>query len=201
MHSTIIQVQKQSPSVFGQFSQVSNNLGQFRFSIIRPHNDTHINVSNVSNLNWLLRSLFIQFQLGNPCSHLVVLAKLKLYSISSRSCRVKIAGLLGVWKCLLECQHWSPTKFAFANYNHCILWQTIFREGFTMKSENFAKHIFLKCPTNFFLRPKWHFTGVEDFNIEHWLEGYMSKITGTRGASIWNWVILSAKFCDVLAFS
>ena len=29
-----------------------------------------------------------------------------------------------------------------------------------MTSENFAKHIFVKCR-------KWHVAGVEDFNIKH----------------------------------
>jgi hypothetical protein len=145
MHLTIIQLQRQSPPVCGGF-QVSKNLAQSIFSIIRLHNDIHIKVSNVSSFNRLLQSLFTQLSLENPCSHIVVFAKLKLQSVPSRSCIVKIARIIGIWECLLECQDCSPTMFLCANCNHCFLWRVIFREAFTVTSGNFTKHIFVKCP-------------------------------------------------------
>jgi hypothetical protein len=70
--------------------QVSEVIAQSMFSIGRLHDDTHINASNVSSFNRLLRgSLFTQFCLENPRSHVVVLAKPELQSVPSRSCRVK----------------------------------------------------------------------------------------------------------------
>ena len=96
--------------------------------------------------NRLLRSLFTQFYLENPRSDIVVLAKSKLQSMSSQSCRVKIAGVIEIWKCLLECQDWSPSLFLSTNCSHCILWHAIFGEAFTMKGGNFAEHILVKCP-------------------------------------------------------
>ena len=99
-----------------------------------------------------------------------MLAKPKLQLVPSRSGRVKIARVVGTWKCLLECRNWSPTMFLFTNCNHdCILWQVGFGEAFTVKGGNFAEHIFVKCPKNeiLFWWPKWHLTCIKDFNIEH----------------------------------
>ena len=75
-----------------------------------------------------------------------MLGKPKLQWVPSRSRRVKITWVIGIWKCLLGCQDRSPAMFLFANCSHCILWQTIFGKAFTMTSGNFAKHIFVKCP-------------------------------------------------------
>ena len=104
--------------------------------------------------NRLLRSLFTQFYLENPRSDIVVLAKSTLQSMLSQSCRVKIAGVIEIWKCLLECQDWSPSLFLSTNCSHCILWHAIFGEAFTMKGGNFAEHILVKCPP-----PKKNFDG------------------------------------------
>ena len=115
------------------------------FSIKRPHYDTHINAINVSRFNRLVQSLFTQLCLQNPRSHIVVLAKPKLQLVPSWSCKVKIIRVIGIWKCLLECQNWSPVMFLFTNCNHCTLRQVVFREAFIVKDENFAEHIFVKC--------------------------------------------------------
>ena len=65
--------------------------------------------------------------------------------------------------------------FLLTNYTHCILQHAVFEEAFTMKGGNFTKHILMKCPYKFkkkkktlYLWPKWHLTGVENFNIDHW---------------------------------
>ena len=77
------------------------------FSIGPPYNDTRIHASNVSSFNRLLRSLFTQFCLQNPHSHIVVFAKPKLQLTPSRSCTFEIARVIEIWKCFLECQDWS----------------------------------------------------------------------------------------------
>jgi hypothetical protein len=77
VHLIIIQLQKQSPPVFGQFSNVEI-LAQSIFFMRRLHNDTRINASNVSSFSQLQRSPFTQFCLETPRSHIVVLAKPKL---------------------------------------------------------------------------------------------------------------------------
>ena len=101
--------------------QVKKILAQSTLSMGRLHNDTCINAFNVSSFNQQLRSLFTQYCLENPRSHIAGLAKPKLQSVPSRSHTVKIVGATGIWKCLLECQDWSPTMFLFANYSHCVL--------------------------------------------------------------------------------
>ena len=118
------------------------------FSIERLYKDTCINASNISNFHQLLRSLFTQLCLENPRSHIVVLAKPKLQSMPSRSCKVEIAGVIGIWKCLLECQDWSPTMFLFTNCSHYMLWHAISGKTFNVKGGLFAKHIFVKWPQN-----------------------------------------------------
>ena len=44
-----------------------------------------------------------------------------LPSQSCNQCRVKVTGVDGIWKCLLELQDWSPAIFLFTNCNQCIL--------------------------------------------------------------------------------
>ena len=39
--------------------------------------------------------------------------------------RVKIARVLGIWKCLLEGQESNPSMFVFANWSQCNLWHAI----------------------------------------------------------------------------
>ena len=106
MHLTIIQLHMQSLPLLGQFSSVKF-LAQFIFSIGRPHDDTHINASNVfSSFNQLLQSLFTQLCLENPRSHIGVLAKLKLQSVPSPTCKsywnleVSRVSKIGVQLCL-----------------------------------------------------------------------------------------------------
>ena len=89
MHLIIIQLWSQSPPIFGQISSVKNS-SLIIFSIGRLHNDTRINASNVSSFNRLLRSLFTQLCLENPCSHIVVLAKPKFQSVA----KLKLQELL-----------------------------------------------------------------------------------------------------------
>ena len=138
MHLIIIQLQRQSPPF----------LAQFIFFIGRPHNEARINTSNVSSFNWLLRSLFIQLCLKNSSTRIVKLAKLKFQSVPSWSSGVKIVGVIGILKCMLECQDWSPTMLLFTNCSHSILWHAVFGKAFTVKAGNFAKHVFVKCPKN-----------------------------------------------------
>ena len=109
------------PFDLGSISQVSKILAQSIFSIGRLHNDTRINASNVSSFSQLLRSHFTKFCLENLCSHEVVLAKRKLQSVRNRSYGFKIAGVIRIWKCMLECQYGSPTMFQFENCTRCIL--------------------------------------------------------------------------------
>ena len=119
MYLIIIQFQRQSPLGFSRF-QVSKILAQSIFSIGIPHSDTRINASNVSSFNRILQSFSTQNCLENPRSYTVVLAKPKLQSVPSRSCMVEIAVVIGIWKCLLECQDWNPNMSLFANCSHCI---------------------------------------------------------------------------------
>ena len=120
---------------------MSKFLAQSIFSIGRPHNDTRIDASNVSSFNRLLQSHFTHLCLENPCSHITMLAELKLQSMPSRSCRI----YWNLQVCVLECQNWSPTMFLFANCSHCILWHVIVGEAFTVTGENFVEHIFVEC--------------------------------------------------------
>ena len=84
--------------------------------------------------------------------------KPRLQLVPSQSCRVEIASVFGIWKCMLECHDWSPTMFLFAYYKPCILWKPIFGEASIMTSGNFVEHIFVKCPPKrgFIWRPIWH---------------------------------------------
>jgi hypothetical protein len=93
-----------------------------------------------------------------------------LLSRSYSQCWVEIAPVIGIWKCLLECQDWRSTMFLFANCKHCILGHVVFGEAFIVTGTSFAEHIFVKCPPHtktYFWRPTWHLTVLEDFNIEH----------------------------------
>ena len=92
----------------------------------------------------------------------------KLQSVLGRSCRVIIVGVIGIWKCLLKCQGWSPTMFLFANYIHCILWQAIYEEAFTVTSGNFTEHILVKCP-----KKETFFDGQKKcWRIQYWTLSY-----------------------------
>ena len=159
--------------------QVSRILARPIFSIGRPHNDTRINGSNVSSFNRLLQSLFSQLCFKDPRSHVLVLAKPKLQSMPSRSCVVKIARVIRIWECGLECQDWSPTMFLYANCSHCVLWHAILGEAFIVSSGNLHIALLWSAPPHDFSlknnkiikylwRPKWHLIGVEDFNTEHY---------------------------------
>ena len=64
---------------------MSKILAQSIFSIKSPYNGTRIHASNVSSFNQILRSLFTQLCLENPCSHIVVFSKPKLQSWNCRS--------------------------------------------------------------------------------------------------------------------
>ena len=142
MHFIIIQLQRQTPPSFGWFPS-AKILAQSIFSIGRLHNDTCINASDVSSFNRRLQSLFTQFCLNNLCSHIVVLAKLKLQSMPSQSCKIEIRRVIGIWWCLLECQDKNLAMFLCANCSRHVLWHAFFREAFIV-----TEHIFVKCPKN-----------------------------------------------------
>ena len=74
MHLISVQLQRQSPLVFGRFSSVKDS-SSIHISNGGPHNDIYINASNVSSFSQLLRSFFTHFCLENPRSHIVVLAE------------------------------------------------------------------------------------------------------------------------------
>ena len=125
----------------------------------------------VSSFNQIIRSIFTQFCLENPHSHILLLSKPKLELVPSQSCKVAIARVIGIWKCLLECQDWSPTMFLNTNCNHHSLLHANLKKAFIMKGGNFAEHVFVKCcqnkNKNKTWQPTWHLIGVEDFNIKH----------------------------------
>jgi hypothetical protein len=120
---------------------VSKILAQSIFPIGRPHNDSCIDASNVSSFNRLMWSLFIQLCFENPRSRIVVLAKPKLQLVPSWNCRI-------YWNLEVSARvpRLESLMFLFANCGHCILWQAIFGEAYTVKSENIAKHTSVKCP-------------------------------------------------------
>ena len=119
----------------------------------------------VSSFNQIIRSIFTQFCLENPHSHILLLSRPKLELVPSQSCKVAIARVIGIWKCLLECQDWSPTMFLNTNCNHHSLLHANFKKAFIMKGGNFAKHVFVKCcqnkNKNKTWQPTWHLIGVE----------------------------------------
>jgi hypothetical protein len=112
-----------------------------------------------------LASMHLMFQV--PLTYAITLQPI-LFGDStftySCACQAEVAAsaeselhvVIGIWRCLLECQDWSPTMSLFANGTHC----TFFGEAYTVTSGNFVEHVFVKCP-------KWHVAGIEDFNIEH----------------------------------
>ena len=73
-------------------------------------------------------------------------ASRSLQSVLSQSCEVEIAWVIGIWKCLLECQDWGLAMLLFANCNHYILWHAFFGEAFIVIGGNLAEHIIVKCP-------------------------------------------------------
>ena len=174
------------PPVFCRFPSVENSSPIHIFHR-RPHNDTHTNASNVSSFNQILRSLFTQFGLENPRSYIVVLAKPKLQSVLSQSCRVEIARVIGIWNCLLECQDWSPPMFLFTNYNHCILWHAIFEEAFIVTSGNFAKHIYVKCPKTKKKILTAKMTFDKCWRLQYWRLGQHQQMASSF-LSPWPWI-------------
>ena len=75
------------------------------------------------------------------------MCSLCLPSRSYNQCWVEIEEVNGIWKCMLEYRDRNLIVFLYANYSHCILWQAIFGETFTVTGGNFANHIFVKCPS------------------------------------------------------
>ena len=148
MHLIIIQLQRQSPMVFGRFPSVKF----FRLNPYRISKDRIMTLAlmhpmfQFSSFNWILQSLFTQNCLKNPRPHIVVLAKPKLQWVLSRSCTFEIAREIGFWKCLLECQDWSPSIFLFANCNQCTLWHAVFGEAFKWGVETLQSIFLWKCP-------------------------------------------------------
>ena len=123
---------------------MSKILAQSIFSIGRPNNDTRINASNVSSSNWLQQSLFTQFCLENPRSHIVVLAKPKLQSVLSWSCKVKITWLIGIWKCVarvprLESSYVSICKLQPLYCVTCNFWRGLHCEGWKLCKAHFCE--------------------------------------------------------------
>ena len=110
---------------------------------------------------------------GNPRSRIVVLAKSKLQSMPSRSCRVKIARVGGIWKRLLECQDWSLTMFIFTNLKPLYFVTCSFLRGLHCECWELRRTNFCEVPPkqnktkkNLFWRPKWHLIGVG--SLKYW---------------------------------
>ena len=123
MHLIIIRLQRQSPPVLGLFSSVKIS------SPIYFHPKSHQCIQ-CSSFNRLLQSL-TQLCSENPRSHIVVLAKPKLQSMPSRSCRVETAGVVGIWKCcqsdkirVQRCFYLQIVAIVYVTSN--------FREAFTL---------------------------------------------------------------------
>ena len=109
------------------------------------------------------------FCFENPRSHIVVLAKPKLQLVSSRSCRTYWNLEVSTRVARLESNHVPICKLHPLYFVTRQFWEkpSVFR----MKT--LLEHSFIKCPNNhtkktLFWQPKWHLTGVEDFNIEQW---------------------------------
>ena len=164
-------------------------LAQSIFSNGRPHNDTRISAFNVSSFNWLLRSLFTQLCLENSRSYVVVLAKLKLQSVPSQSCTIEIARVIENWKCLLECQDWSPTMFLVTNCSQCMLCHAVIGE---VCRAHFCE-VPPKQKNGILGWPKWHLTSVEDFNIKHCPHALWT-LRRPRRASL-GWAVVLAHSC------
>ena len=105
-------------------------------SIGRPQNDTHINASNVSSFNRILRSFFTQFFLEYLHLHIVVLAKSKLHSQSCRSYwnlevypRVPRVASSYVFICKLQ-----PLHFVIGN-----IWRGLHYEGWKLCRAHFCE--------------------------------------------------------------
>ena len=122
---------------FWLISKCPKILAQFIFSIGRPHNDTHINASNVSSFNWLMRSLFTQFCLKNPLSHIIVFAKLKL---QSRNCK-------SYWKLEMFARvpRMESNYFFIWKFQPLFLWHIVVGETILATNRNFHEQIFVKC--------------------------------------------------------
>ena len=110
MRLIIIQLQRQSLLIFGRFSSVKNYspihifpLEDRRMTLASMHPMFQVSISfcHHSSPNLFGKSMFTY---STTCQVEVVVS-------ASRSCIVKIARFIGIWKCLLECQDWSPTMF------------------------------------------------------------------------------------------
>ena len=131
----------------------------------------------------------------NPYSHIVVLAEPKLQLVSSWSCRVEIAGVIGIWKfsarvSILESNYvkhldngltFMPvpcTSVIFLFFSFLFLFFLCKLQPMYFKTCNLwiglqcdwwklRRAHFCEVPPKkkLFWRSKWHLTGVEDFNI------------------------------------
>ena len=103
-----------------------------------------------------LASIHPMFQVSiNFCNYHSLLNSTRSHIVDS------VCQIIGIWKCMLECQDWSPSMFIFVNFSHCIfLWHGIFEKAFTVKGGvwrkggNFVEHIFLWSASQL---PKKHF--------------------------------------------
>ena len=180
MHIIIISNSKGKALRFWVDFQVSKFLAQSTIFIGRPHDDTRVNGSNVSNFNRLLRSLFTQLCLENPRSHIVVLAKPKLQSVPSRSCRV-----IGIWKRLPRVPRVESNYVSIHTLQPMYVVTRNSWRGLHCEGRKLCRAHFCEVPQKpiFFWRPEWLLTGVEDFNIEHCLlpsvEGWLRPWSNT----------------------
>ena len=171
---------------------MSKFLAQSIFSIRRLHSDTRINASNVSSFNRLLWLLFTQLCLKNSWSHVVVLAKLKLQSMPSRSCIVKskLQGLLEFGSVCYSVKIGVQLCF-YLQIADIVFCDKQFLEKSSMwRVETLQSTILWSAPKTKqkkIWQPKWHLTGVEDFNIEHWCRSLIwweiLNLLRTSGAS------------------
>jgi hypothetical protein len=146
MHLIIIQLQRQINLRFLADSQVSKILAQSIFFIedrimtlasMHPMFQVSIELCNFSPI----RSRKSTFTYSCACqAEVAVSAESKL---QSWNCRSYWNLELSIRVSRLESNYAS---IVFANYSHYIFWHALFGEAFTMKGENFAKHIFVKCP-------------------------------------------------------
>jgi hypothetical protein len=93
MHLIIIQLQRQSPPVFGWNPSVKNVSpihSLHRKTAQRPSHQCIQHLKFQSTFVITLHPILFE---KNPCPHIAVLAKLKSPLVSTRSCRVKIVGV------------------------------------------------------------------------------------------------------------
>ena len=137
MHLIIIQLQRQSPLIFGQFPSFNNS------SPIRVFHWTTTQLHLHQCIPWfkfwstyvitLYKVLFGRSKCTYSCAYQAKVVVSVESNVQSWNC----------WSCwnlevFARVPNWSPTIFLFANCNHYILWHEIFGETFTM--------IVGKCP-------------------------------------------------------